>query len=132
LVTAVMFAVPMSFLKFSRNAEREADLLGLEYQYAAGYDPVAVVNFFEKIKAREKKKQNFISRAFSSHPMNDDRVKRAQQAMIIYLPERDQYLLTTSEFEEVKARLERVTSSRLRLVPVGAKEAGKPTLRKRQ
>jgi beta-barrel assembly-enhancing protease len=99
-------AVPMSFLKFSRNAEREADLLGLEYQYAAGYDPAAMVGFFEKLKTQDKKKGNFIARAFSTHPMNDDRLKRSQQTINTMLPERDQYLLTSSEFQEIKGRLQ--------------------------
>lgn len=97
-------AVPMTFLKFSRDSEREADLLGLEYQYAAGYDPGALVDFFEKLEAR-RKKQNFLSKAFATHPMNEDRIRRAQKEIASILPERDQYIITTSEFNEVKARL---------------------------
>lgn len=97
-------AVPMTFLKFSRDAEREADLLGLEYQYAAGYDPSALVDFFEKLEARHKK-QNFIGKAFATHPMNEDRIRRAQKEIASMLPERDQYIITTSEFNEVKGRL---------------------------
>jgi predicted Zn-dependent protease len=97
-------AVPMTFLKFSRDAEREADLLGLEYEYAAGYDPSALVDFFEKLEARHKK-QNFIGKAFATHPMNEDRIRRAQKEIASILPERDQYIITTSEFNEVKGRL---------------------------
>jgi beta-barrel assembly-enhancing protease len=97
-------AVPMTFLKFSRDAEREADLLGLEYQYAAGYDPSALVDFFEKLEARHKK-QNFVGKAFATHPMNEDRIRRAQKEISSMLPERDQYIITTSDFNEVKARL---------------------------
>lgn len=122
----VSVAVPMSFLKFSRNAEREADLLGVQYQYAAGYDPAAVVNFFEKLTAQEKQKKNFIARAFSTHPMNDDRIKRTQQTMSTMLPSQEQYLITTSEFEEMKARLAKIVTGRT----IEELKPGRPTLRK--
>ena len=105
------FAVPMSFLKFSRDAEREADFLGVQYEYAAGYDPTAFVDFFEKIDAREKQKHGFIARAFSTHPMNDDRIHRAE-AELETLPPKDDYIVTTSEFDQVKARLLRLTRGR--------------------
>ena len=105
------FAVPMSFLKFSRDAEREADFLGVQYEYAAGYDPTAFVDFFERIDAREKQKHGFIARAFSTHPMNDDRIRRTE-AELETLPKKDDYLLTTSEFDQVKARLIRLTRGR--------------------
>lgn len=120
-------AVPMGFLKFSRNAEREADLLGLEYEYAAGYDPEAFVSFFEKLKAQEKKKGNFISKAFSTHPMTDDRVKRAQKEIADMLPPRPQYIVDTSEFEQVKARLAGILNGR-RLMH--DKSSNRPTLRR--
>jgi hypothetical protein len=98
-------AVPMSFLKFSRDAEREADLLGLEYQYKAGYDPGAFVQFFEKLHATEKKKHSTFAKAFSTHPMNDERIKSAQKEIENDLPSRQEYVVTTSDFDEVKARL---------------------------
>jgi predicted Zn-dependent protease len=101
-------AVPMSFLKFSRDAEREADLLGLEYEYTAGYDPQSFVQFFEKLETREKQKHNFLAKAFTTHPMNGDRIKRAQKAISTMLPPRQQYIVDTSEFEEVKAHLARM------------------------
>ena len=100
--------VPMSFLKFSRDAEREADFLGLQYQYASGYDPTAFVDFFERIEARDKQKSGFIARAFSTHPMNDDRIHRAE-AELETLPAREDYIVSTSEFDQVKAHLIRVT-----------------------
>ncbi len=98
-------AVPMTFLKFSRDAEREADLLGLEYDYAAGYDPEAFVQFFEKLNADEKKKHNKLAKMFSTHPMNADRVTAAQNEIREYLPDRDAYIVDTSEFKQVKSRL---------------------------
>lgn len=110
LVTA---AVPMSSFKFSRDAEREADLLGLEYQYAAGYDPAEFVQFFEKVHALEKReKHSFVSKLFSTHPMTEDRIRRAQAEVRTLLPPRDDYVVSTSEFDEVKVRL---TSSQLKL-----------------
>lgn len=98
-------AVPLSFLKFSRDAEREADLLGLEYDYAAGYDPQAFVQFFERLNAEEKTKHNKLAKMFSTHPMNADRVTAAQDEIRQYLPGRDSYIVDTSEFDQVKSRL---------------------------
>jgi hypothetical protein len=122
-------AVPLGFLKFSRDAEREADLLGLEYDYATGYDPEAFVEFFEKLKLDEKKKQNFVAKAFATHPMNADRIKAAQDEIRKYLPDRSEYVVNTSEFEDVKARLARLENGR-RLG--GAKgDSSRPVLLKR-
>jgi len=103
--------VPMSFLKFSRDAEREADFLGVEYEYAAGYDPTAFVDFFERLGAREKQKGGIVARAFSTHPMNDDRIRRTEEELQM-LPPRDDYIVSTSEFEQVKSRLIRLTRGR--------------------
>jgi predicted Zn-dependent protease len=100
-------AVPMSFLKFSRDAEREADLLGLQYDYSAGYDPQAFVQFFEKLKAGEKQHQGRIAKAFSTHPMTEERIKRAQQEIANMLPAKTQYVDDTSEFHDIKQRLAR-------------------------
>ncbi|MDP9267052.1 MAG: M48 family metallopeptidase [Acidobacteriota bacterium] len=124
---AASLLVPMSFLKFSRNAEREADLLGMEYMYAAGYDPGAFLEFFEKLDARVKEKRSFLAKAFATHPMTGDRIRDAQKTIDRYLPERDQYVLTTSEFEQVRGRLATLRSRRM--IDVG--EGSRPTLRKR-
>ena len=100
-------AVPMGFLKFSRDAEREADLLGLQYDYAAGYDPQAFVQFFEKLKAGEKQHKGMVAKAFATHPMTSDRIRRAQQEIAIMLPSKPEYVDDTSEFHEIKQRLAR-------------------------
>jgi predicted Zn-dependent protease len=98
--------VPLSMLKFSRNAEREADALGLQYQYASGYDPEEFVRFMERLKAEEKDEGgSFFSKAFQTHPMTEDRVERAQKEISRYLPERTSYIIDTSEFEKIKAKL---------------------------
>ena len=125
---AAGIALPMGFLKFSRDAEREADLLGLEYQYKSGYDPASFVSFFEKVKAQEKQKGNFISKAFSTHPMTSDRVSRAQKEISEYLPPRPQYVVDTSEFAEIKGRLAGLMNERK--LQKGKENA--PTLRRAQ
>jgi predicted Zn-dependent protease len=120
-------AMPLSFLKFSRDAEREADLLGMQYQYSSGYDPTAFVDFFEKLEAEDEGKQNMVSRAFSTHPMNSDRVHRAEE-ILQSLPARDNYITDTSEFDEVRARLANLTHGRV----LGVGRRPEPTLRKRR
>jgi beta-barrel assembly-enhancing protease len=120
-------AVPLSFLKFGRNDEREADLLGLEYQYAAGYDPLAFVNFFERIAAHQKKERNFVVRLWSTHPMTSDRIRRAQVEIETLLPPHDQYVISTNEFDEVKSRVTQLTVGIPSLVNP---DSNKPTLRR--
>src|SRR5690348_2991697 len=97
--------LPMTFLKFSRGFEAEADYFGVQYMYKAGYDPNEFVNFFEKIQAQEKKKPGSLSKAFATHPQTPDRIEKSQEAIAKILPARDQYIETTSEFNDVKARL---------------------------
>jgi predicted Zn-dependent protease len=120
-------AVPLSFLKFSRDAEREADLLGLEYDYAAGYDPQAFVQFFEKLNADDKKKHSKLAKMFSTHPMNGDRVTAAQNEIRQYLPDRDSYIVDTSDFDQVKAHLLALNNSQ----HLGAMDNRRPVLLKR-
>jgi peptidase M48-like protein len=121
-------AVPLGFLKFSRDAEREADLLGLEYDYASGYDPQAFVQFFEKLNI-EKKKPNFVAKAFATHPMNVERIQGAQDEIRKYLPDRPEYVVDTSEFQSVKARMMMLENGRR----LGGKSSdpGRPVLLKR-
>ena len=109
---AAAILVPMGFLKFSRDMEREADLLGIEYDYAAGYDPSALVDFFERLQAKKNQKHSALAKAFSTHPMTEDRIQRAEKEILTMLPARDQYLVDTSEFEEMKARLASLTAKR--------------------
>ncbi len=98
-------AGPLSFQKFKRNAERDADILGLQYAYRAGYDPAALVDILERLG--EKKTKNRLARLFSSHPMNKDRIKRAQKGIAIMLPAKPDYVVSTSAFEQVRAYLAR-------------------------
>ncbi len=121
-------AIPLGFLKFSRDAEREADLLGLEYDYATGYDPQAFVEFFEKLNI-EKKKQSMIAKAFATHPMNVERIQAAQDEIRKYLPDRPEYIVDTSEFENVKARLASLENGQH--IGGGKHDPGRPVLLKR-
>lgn len=123
---AAGLAVPLGFLKFSRGFEAEADLLGLEYMYKAGYDPAQFVTFFEKIQSLEKKKPGSISKVFATHPMTDDRIKSAQKNIEEYLKARPEYVVDTSEFSQVKARLASFENRH----KMDDKDPNRPTLRR--
>src|ERR1700737_787959 len=114
LYQGLNLAIPIGFLKFTRDAEREADYLGLQYMYKAGYDPNAFVSFFEKIEAEERRHPGSIPKVFSTHPPTPERVQKAQEEIATILPARDEYIVTTSEFDLVKARLGRI-QNRLKL-----------------
>ena len=125
---AMGIGVPLTFMKFSRNFESEADFLGMEYMYKTGYDPQAFISFFEKIEAQEKKKPGTLAKAFSSHPMTPDRVTHAQQEMATVLPPRDEYVLNTSEFDQVKSRLASIENKHK--LQNDKTNADRPTLRR--
>jgi beta-barrel assembly-enhancing protease len=118
-------ALPLTFLKFSRDSEREADFLGLQYMYKAGYDPNAYVTFFERIQADEKRRPGTIPKVFSTHPPTPERIEAAQKEIARILPAKSEYIVTTSEFDSVKSRLRGIMFSRKATDNV----AGKPTLR---
>jgi beta-barrel assembly-enhancing protease len=130
---AASLAIPMGFLKFSRNAEYEADRLGVQYLWATGYDPHSMSTFFEKLQAQEKKKPGTMARIFSTHPMVGDRIEKVN-ALIARFPERSEYTINTSEFQQVKGRLIAFTNARATGGRGGASEADskRPTLKKRQ
>jgi beta-barrel assembly-enhancing protease len=102
---AAGLALPLTFLHFSRGFEAEADYLGLEYMYKSGYDPQAFISFFEKVQAQEKKKPGTLSKAFATHPQTPDRIAKSQEEIATVLPARPQYVVSTSEFDDVKSRL---------------------------
>src|SRR5215467_10189203 len=108
----INLAVPLTFLKFSRDAEREADFLGIQYMYKAGYDPNSYVTFFERIQADEKRRPGTIPKAFSTHPPTPERIGNTQKEIARILPARQEYIVTTSEFDTVKARLRNIMFSR--------------------
>jgi predicted Zn-dependent protease len=119
-------AIPLGYLRFSQGFEKEADFYGLQYMYKAGYDPLAFVDFFEKIETLEKKKPGSIDKVFSSHPMTDERIKLSQAEIQKDLPPKPEYVITTSEFNDVKARLAMLHNHR----KVDSVDPNKPTLRR--
>jgi hypothetical protein len=124
---AASLALPIAFLQFSRTFEAEADYLGVQYMYRAGYDPQAFISFFEKIQALQKRKPGMVAKAFSDHPQTPDRILHSQEEIARILPPKDEYTVTTSEFEDVKARLARIENKR-RLTD--NKGATRPSLRR--
>lgn len=103
--SAAGIGLPISFLKFSRGFEEEADYLGLQYMYKAGYDPQSFMSFFEKIQAKEKKKPGTLSKVFASHPAIESRITRSQEQIDKKLPPRPQYVVTKSEFDDIRTRV---------------------------
>src|SRR3989454_421263 len=118
-------AIPVTYLKFSRDAEREADFLGLQYMYKAGYDPNSYITFFERIQADEKRRPGTIPKVFSTHPPTPERIENTQKEIARILPARQEYIVTTSEFDSVKSRLRNIMFSR----KLTDNAPGKPTLR---
>jgi beta-barrel assembly-enhancing protease len=119
--------VPMTFLHFQRGFEADADYLGVQYMYKAGYDPTAFVDFFEKIQTDEKRKPGSVSKLFSTHPMTDDRIGKSQK-QIADLKAKPEYVVTTSEFNDVKARLAMLENQRR--PDQASQDPNKPTLRR--
>jgi predicted Zn-dependent protease len=109
---AAAIAVPMGFLKFSRGMETEADRLGLQYIYKSGYDPIAFVDFFEKIQALERSRPGTIAKVFSTHPMTNERIQHAQKEIQTEFKALPEYVLDTSEFHDVRDRLARIEARR--------------------
>jgi predicted Zn-dependent protease len=117
---ALNLGVPLTFLKFSRSAEAEADYLGLQYMFKAGYDPNSYTAFFGKILQEERRAPGSVPRLFLDHPPTAERIMKSEEEIKEILPKREQYLVSTSEFDDVKERLRAVISKRF--------ERGGPTL----
>jgi predicted Zn-dependent protease len=120
-------SLPIAFLRFSRSAERQADFLGLQYMYKAGYDPNDFVSFFEKIEAEDRRHPGTIPKIFATHPPTPDRIAAAQKEIATILPARSEYIVDTSEFEQIKHRLQVYESGRR----IQDKKKGGPTLRQK-
>jgi predicted Zn-dependent protease len=124
---AASLAIPITFMHFSRDFEAEADYLGVQYMYRAGYDPQAFISFFEKIQAKEKKKPGTLAKAFASHPQTPDRIEKSQQEIATILPAKAQYIVSTSEFDDVKSRLATIEN---RHKVIEEKDGSRPSLRR--
>ncbi len=109
---AASIGIPITFMNFSREFESQADYLGVQYMYRAGYDPQAFITFFEKIQALEKRKPGAVAKVFADHPQTPDRILHSQEEIAHILPARDEYMVTSSEFDDVKARLARIENKR--------------------
>jgi predicted Zn-dependent protease len=128
------FGALLGFMKFSRSAESEADMLGVQYLWAAGYDPNAMSTMFEKLAAKNKKKPGTFSKLFESHPQSVDRMESTRQ-LVARFPDKEEYVLSTSEFQRVKNRLLRLSNARASSVgdigPNDGSAPGRPTLKRR-
>ena len=124
---ASQLAIPLGFLKFSRDFEAQADYLGIQYMYRSGYDPQGLVSMFEKLEALEKRKPGVLASAFSDHPQTPDRISRSEEEIATILPAKPDYVVTTSEFDDVKSRLARIQNKRKL---DGKGDPNKPTLRR--
>jgi len=120
--------VPLQFLQFSRGAEAEADYLGVQYLYKTGYDPASFISYFEKVQAQEKKKPGKLSKIFSTHPPTADRIEKSQKNIATVLPDRDEYVLSTSEFDKIKAKLIALDNARK---PAPGEDSKRLTLKRR-
>ena len=123
---AAGFLIPMTFLKFSRGMESEADFLGVQYLYKAGYDPTSFIDFFEKMLADEKRKPGTMSKLFRSHPPHGSRIRKTQKAIDDILPNKPEYVVNTSEFLQVKSRLKQLVLRRKETV----EDPNRPRLRR--
>jgi beta-barrel assembly-enhancing protease len=124
---ALTIATPLTYFKFSRRFESEADFLGIQYMYKAGYDPQALTAFFEKIKSLERTKESKVVKAFRTHPQTPERIEKTQAEINTLLPPQPQYKVDTSDFEDTKSRLENLQNhGRLQI-----QNANRPTLRRR-
>src|SRR5262249_41263215 len=125
----------MAFLKFSRGAEEEADKLGVQYMWAAGYDPGAMATMFEKLEAKNKKKPGSVAKLFQDHPAPADR-RASAIALAARFPEKEEYVISSSEFQRVKNRLLRLSNARASSNGAIASgddgTPGRPTLKRRQ
>jgi predicted Zn-dependent protease len=126
---AAGIALPLTFFKFSRGAEKEADRLAAQYLWKAGYDPHALITFFEKLRAKEKKEPGALEKVFRSHPMTEDRIKEAQK-LLARFPEKSEYQIDSSGFIAVKDRLG--TVGRQRKLIESKDERRRPTLKRRK
>lgn len=124
---AAGLGLPVAFMSFQRGFEAEADYLGIQYMYKAGYDPQAMITFFEKVEAQEKKKPGFMDKTFASHPQTPDRIEASQKEISTILPARPEYTISTSEFDDVKSRLAAIENRRK---PTDLKKGNEPSLRR--
>ena len=126
-VLDMVFGVAYALESPERGKEAEADWLGLQYMYKAGYDPQAFIQFFEKIDALEKHKPGTLAKVFADHPQTPDRIAHSEEEIATIMPAKPDYVVTTSEFDDVKTRLARIENKRKLMTPAREK---RPSLRR--
>jgi predicted Zn-dependent protease len=109
---AAGIAIPTAFLHFGRKDETEADYLGVQYLYAAGYDPTAAITIFEKIESLNRKRPGLLDRVFSSHPMDADRIQKTENEIQRILPAKPEYVVNTSEYTSIRTRMMQMEGKR--------------------
>jgi beta-barrel assembly-enhancing protease len=124
----------LASLKFSRSAEEEADRLGVQYLFASGYDPTAMSTMFEKLASKNRKKPSSLGKLFATHPQSIER-RDSSLALVARFPEKDEYVISTSEFQRVKNHLLKLTNAKAGVTSDlndSDSDSGKPTLKRRQ
>jgi predicted Zn-dependent protease len=123
-------AIPAAMLKFDRKDESEADYLGVQYMYAAGYDPTGAISIFEKIQSLQKKQPGFLDKILSTHPMDADRINKTEKEIDKILSEKPEYVVSTSEYRDIRDRLLNLEERKRASKPAPGQE-DRPTLRRR-
>jgi len=124
-------AIPMTFLSFSRHDESEADFLGVQYMWAAGYDPNGAISMFEKLETLQRTQPSAVSKLLSTHPMDSDRIAKTQAEIDKILPSKPEYIVTTSDYTNMRQRLLTMENRRKPDDPNKTGDDGRPTLKRR-
>jgi predicted Zn-dependent protease len=105
-------AVPAAYVRFSRAFEAEADYLGVQYMYLAGYDPQALIAYFERVQALAASKPGAIAREFAGHSATSERIARIRSEIVRILPPREEHPVDAVELDAVKMRLAKIEKQR--------------------
>jgi beta-barrel assembly-enhancing protease len=127
---ALGLGLNLELMGITRESEREADQLGIQYLWNTGYDPNSFVSFFEKLQEQEKSKPGRLTGFFRTHPSTEDRIAASLNEQR-FLPEKDNYMINTSEFDRVKARLQSIDNAEKSEDSNAAKDQKRPTLKRR-
>ena len=120
----------LSVLGITRQSEEEADQLGTQYLWNTGFDPNGFITFFEKLAAKEKQKPGKFSGFFRTHPAVESRITHVQNE-ISFLPAKEEYLVTGSEFDKIKSRLIAMDNKMVQPGSAAAPNSKRPTLKRK-
>jgi predicted Zn-dependent protease len=105
----------LGFLKGARDFESQADRLGVDYLDRSGYDPTASIDMFERIEATERKRSGPLARLYQDHPVTQSRIEATQKHLAEIAGKRDEYLINTSEYEQMRPRAVTIEERRISL-----------------